>query len=227
MHKSLFSKYIRAGAELAPDDVEPSDRVLTPANGMTASRPILAGIATKMLLTGQRPVTPVVFLMGASDAEGNLARFIDKHFPESGLGTSKIGAEWDPIADSAAVLMVGAACLVAPRVPVLAKVGVASALGQEGFKAVWALRQNAEYSELAGSRLVITPTLEGKASMAEKLSAIGTAVLASDFDNAVLRQGLGAGSLYFGVTGAFRAESQRQEYVEIAEQMIASLQTPN
>lgn len=221
----MFSRFIHAGAELAPDNVDPSDRIITPANAATLSRPLLASWVTKMLLTGQRGVTPIVFAMGASDAEGNIARFIDKHFPDSGLGTSKTGAEWDPIADSAAVLMVGAACLIAPRVPHLARAGVATALGHEGFKAAWALRKNAEYEEVAGERLKISPTLEGKASMAEKLSAIGTAVLASDFDNQFARQSIAAGSVYFGVTGAFRAEQQRQHYAGIADQMIADVTT--
>ena len=217
----LFRPIIGKGLTITPEGIEPSDRMLTPANAMTAARPVLAIAAANRLLKGQRPVTPIVFFMGASDAEGNVARFISKIAPNSGLGVSTFGEEFDPVADTAAILFVGSACLRAPRMPVTAKLAVATALGHEGFKAAWALRTNHDYQRLSGERLKIKPTIEGKESMAEKLSAIGMAVLASDFDHPIVRQTLSAGALGFATVGSLRAERQRDIYNTQAMQMMA------
>jgi phosphatidylglycerophosphate synthase len=161
--------------------------------------------------------------MGMSDAEGNLARLIDKLFPDSGLGSSTRGEELDPIADTLAVLEVGTACLFAQRVPKAAKAAVAISLGHEVLKAGWAFNANRRHQNVSGGeRLKIKPTPEGKASMAEKLSSIGLAVLASDFDDAKIRTVLSAASLAFAGTGSLRAEKERQRYAKQAEEMIAA-----
>lgn len=217
----IFRPLISKGLEIAPTGVEPSDRIITPANAMTGARPLLAMKAAEMLIHGKRHVTPVVFFMGASDAEGNMARLLDKLVPDWRIGTSVKGAEWDPIADTMGVIIVGAACLRAPRMPIVAKAAVATALGHEGFKAAWAIGKNRDYKALTGQGLHIKPTVDGKESMAEKLLAIGAAVMASDFDNPVARQTLSATALVLAGTGSIRAESQRRIYDEQANQMMA------
>lgn len=216
----LFRPLISKGLEIAPPPGKLSDRLLTPANGMTASRPLLAVKASKMLIAGDRPVMPWLFFMGASDAEGNMARFIDKIAPNSGLGSSTKGAELDPIADTAAILIVSSAALFAPRMPRMGKAAIATALGHEGFKAAWAIRKNNAYEEVAGERLRIRPTVEGKESMFEKFSAVGMAVLASDFDNEYARNALASGALAMAAAGTNRGESQRRIYDAIADGMM-------
>jgi hypothetical protein len=180
-----------------------------------------------MLLNGESPVTPIIFAMSASDAEGNVARLIDKHFPNSGLGSSKIGAEWDPIADTGALLIVGGASLFAPRLSYLSRVSIALALGHEGYKSAWAIGKNKQYGEVASGRLQIKPTIEGKESMAEKFTAVGLAILSSDFDNPDVRRVLSAGALAMAVTGTLRAESQRRIYDEMANELIAQASYDN
>lgn len=162
--------------------------------------------------------------MSVSDAEGNIARLIDKLFPNSGLGTSTFGAELDPLADTAALLIVSSAALFAPRVTRTGKLAIATALGHEGFKAAWAMDRNQEFQNLTGNRLSIQPTLAGKESMAEKFSAIGLATLASDFDHQPTRKILSLVALGMAATGSIRAESQRRIYDEIADQTIAHAQ---
>jgi hypothetical protein len=177
--------------------------------------------AAGMLLRSERPVTPWVLLMGASDAEGNLARFIDKIAPESGLGSSTRGAELDPIADTAALLIVSSAALFAPRMPLTGRAAIAAALGHEGFKAAWAIGKNNLYQDVANERLAIKPTLEGKESMAEKFAAVGLAVLASDFDNPYARNILGTAATALAATGVIRGEGERRIYDTLANEMIA------
>jgi len=217
----IFRPIISKGLEIEPTGYEPTDSWLTPANAMTAARPLLALKAAEMLLRGKRPVTPVVFFMGMSDGEGNMARALDKYKPEWHIGTSTKGAEYDPIADTAAILIVSSAALFAPRMPVVGRAAIATALGHEGRKVAWAIGKNNLYKEVAGERLHIPPSLEGKESMAEKLSAIGLAVLASDFDNQYARQTLSASAMALAVTGARRAEGERLIYDGIADSMIA------
>ncbi len=220
----LFRPLVSKSMEITSGDQELSDRKLTVANGMTLSRPLIAGKAAHKLITGEKGVTPWVAVMAISDAEGTEARLGDKYFPGSWLGSSEIGAEWDPIADTAAIITVGSAGLIAPRMPVLGRAAIATALGHEGYKAAWAIGKNKEYKAIAGKSLKIAPTIEGKESMAEKFSAIILAVAASDFDNQYYRQTLSAAALGLAVTGSLRAESQRRVYNMIADNMIADLQ---
>ena len=101
--RSLFDPFI---GEVKEPLVEPSDRILTPANVMTASRPLLALYAAHLLLQPERskiPVTPIVIGMAATDMEGKVARLFDKHYPQWEIGTSKLGTEADQVADTAAI----------------------------------------------------------------------------------------------------------------------------
>ena len=148
----------------------PSDRILTPATGLTIARPILGAWAAERLYHGKKGVSPIVAVMAATDMEGRLARFISKHWPESGLGVSTAGADLDPLADTAAILEVAAAALVAPRVSTLGKMAVATMFGQEGFKTKWALGANKIYkAQTNGERLTMPVSNEGKEAMAKNL----------------------------------------------------------
>lgn len=191
---------------------------------MTIPRPPLAAVAAKMLIKGEHPVTPMVFAALSTDMEGALGRFIDKKLPDSGLGSSEFGAEADIVADTLALLEICGAALIAPRVPVAGKLAVATTLGHEGMKAVWGLNKNRLYRKAGGSKLYIPPTDEGKCSMAEKMMAVGLAVLASDFDDQRIRQPLALTSLALAGIGTLRGEEQRQIYENVANEMIANLQ---
>ena len=79
---------------------EKKDKLLTPANFMTLSRPVLATLVGKRLLKQEKPVTPFVALMALSDMDGKVARFFDKNFPKLNIGTTKIGAIGDQISDT-------------------------------------------------------------------------------------------------------------------------------
>jgi phosphatidylglycerophosphate synthase len=197
-----------------------SDHYITPANAMTLSRPVLAGIAANMLIAGETGVTPWVIAMGLSDAEGNVARAIDKYLPNSKRGSSTKGAKWDPIADSASLLTICAGGLFAPKIPLTGKLAIASVLGHEGIKAVWAARKNMVFLNATGQQLEIPPTLKGKESMAEKFTAVTLAVLSNDIDHEQTKQIIGLGSLGFALTGSIRGEAQRRIYAKKANDLI-------
>lgn len=194
-----------------------SDKPFTPADVMTVGRPVLAAIAARKLLNGEKAVFPWVAAMGFSDMEGKPARLIDKIWPDSGWGTTEHGAEWDPIADTAALLIVSAAALRAPRLTLGAKAATLTVVGQEGFKAGWALLENKRHLETTGSHLKLPSSKAGKEAMAEKLSAIGLAIATGDTDNPYVRAGLTAGALYFAASGVRRGEQARRAYGPIIE----------
>jgi len=197
-----------------------SDKYITPANAMTLSRPVLAGIAANMLISGETGVTPWVIAMGLSDAEGNVARSIDRYFPDSNRGSSTKGARWDPIADTASLLTICAGGLFAPKIPITGKIAIASVLGHEGVKSVWAARKNILYMNATGQQLEIPPTLQGKESMAEKFTAVTLAVITNDIDHEQTKQIIGLGALGFAITGSVRGEIQRRIYAKKANDLI-------
>ena len=216
----IFSAAVKHSNNDSINNIPKSESYITPANAMTLSRPVLAGIAANMLISGEVGVTPWVIGMGLSDAEGNVARAIDKYFPNSHRGSSSKGARWDPIADSASLLTVCAAGLFAPRIPVTGKIAIASVLGHEGVKAVWAARENIMVMNATGQQLEIPPTLKGKESMAEKFTAVTLAVIANDIDHEQTKQIIGLGALAFAVTGSIRGELQRRIYSKKADEII-------
>lgn len=222
----VFRPFIRGVKSLeeyrAKEAEQSHDQPVTPADLMTYSRPLLAAKAGKMLLNGEVGVTPVALAMAASDLEGYPARLIDKLWPDSGYGTTAHGARNDTYADAAALLVVGAATLKAPRVTRSGKAAMAAILGQEGFKAAWALRRNREYQDLTGQRLELPSSLEGKEAMAEKLTGAVFAIATNDTDNTYVRAALSAGALYFAGVGSWRGERARRNYDETIEGMFIS-----
>jgi hypothetical protein len=225
MIKSIFEPLVEPAQNINSGETNTNGRILTiPTVGMTFPRPFLASKCAEMLIRGKGPVTPLVALTFATDMEGTPGRIIDKLLPDSGLGTSEFGAKADIVADTVALLEIGGAALFAPRMPITGKLAVGITLGHESLKSVWGLRKNHEYRN-AGSKenLYIKPTIEGKCSMAEKMVAVGLAVLASDFNKQKYRQPIAATALAFAVIGTARGEEQRQEYREIADNMIAEL----
>ena len=224
MIKSIFKPFI---GEVKEPLIEPSDRLLTPANAMTVSRPLLALFAAHLLLQPERsriPVTPIVVGMAATDMEGKVARWFDKHRPEWEIGTSKIGTEGDQIADTAAILIVGAAALRAPRVSLPGKLAIVTALGQEGVKTGWALKSQFEYGLEHGGKLEIPTLPDGKAAMAEKLTGVVLGVATNDFESFRVRVALGAGAVGFAGLGAMRGEHVRQEYEATFEDMMTGVE---
>lgn len=202
-------------------EVEPSSRWLTPANVLTASRPLLAAQAARMLIKGQRGSSLVVAGMAATDMEGSVARAIDKKWPESGLGTSTKGAEGDKYADALALLTVSGAALLAPKVSPLGKAAVGTVLAQEGYKTVWAAVRAAQYANKTGELLEIPTDMEGKEAMAEKFVAIEAAVMTAETDNPYARLALGSAALGFALAGSWRGEKVRQRYDEISTELMA------
>ena len=226
MPKSPFSRVVGASSEINNSETNNEDRIVTiPTTTMTAPRPILAAHSARKLLTGSNPVSPWVAATFATDMEGAPGRLIDKIWPNSRLGTSDFGAKADPIADTMAVLQIGGAAIFAPRMPIMGRAAVATAIGHEGFKGVWALRANKAWKTAGGDgNLYIPPTQEGKCSMAEKMSATGLAVLASDFDDQRIRQPIAGAALALSVMGTLRGENERQHYAGVAQEMIAGIQ---
>lgn len=225
MIKSPFDRFItNPQAKGSEEKTAPtSTKIATAANGMTAARPVLASIAANKLVHGEKGALPWVLAAAASDAEGNVARFWSKVFPNSERGTTIHGAVWDPRMDTIAALILCGAVLKAPRVSLLGKTAVGVVLGQEGRKTAWAINADMQYRELTESEehLWIQPTKEGKAAMAEKLTAICLAVATNETDNLICKTTLGASALAFGTMGSIRAEqTRRNDYVpELAVMM--------
>lgn len=219
------------------------DKPFTPADALTVSRPILALKAAKMLLAGEKGATPVVAAMAATDMEGRVARFIDKKWPNSGWGCTAHGAPWDTYADTSALLIVGAATLLAPRVSKPAKAAMSMVLAQETSKAHWAFASNQEYMRhvklnrslaemllsmdlidempVLPGKLELPTSVDGKEAMAEKLTAAVLAVATNDFDNQVVRTGLGVGALTFASIGTIRGERARGDYEPVVHKLIS------
>jgi len=221
----------RAQVEHTGPEFEPSDRIITPPNMMTASRPVLATRAAIKLLRGERYVTPWVAAALATDMEGLPARFIDKRWPDSGMGSSKLGSEGgDTAADGLAIAILSGAALKAPRVTTTAKAAIAIAGGQETAKAVWYAQARREYGELTtdeehpgGSHLSFEIGYDGKEAMIEKMLAVILGVATNDTDSRMARRVLSGLAMGHAIAGAARGEHARQGYVEQYEQMVAGL----
>ncbi|HSX23791.1 MAG TPA: hypothetical protein VLE74_01695 [Candidatus Saccharimonadales bacterium] len=210
-----------------------SEKLITPANVMTAARPVLAAKAAHMLVRGERYVTPWVIATGLSDAEGNIARLIDKLFPEWGRGVTRGGAQADPIADTAAVLEIAGAAMFAPRVSKLAKTALLITFGAEAVKTGWSLnaariyKQATVSNEHPGGQLLNIPVDPiGKESMLEKLETVVFAAATNDFEPGPFRTGLGLTALGHSVAGAYHGEKARAGYVEQLGDMMAALNAP-
>lgn len=201
---SVFTPFVK-NESVKEYTVDPEGRLINPANVLSASRPLLAARAAQMLIQGKRGVTPVVVAMAATDWEGNVARALDKYFPDLHIGTSEIGPEADQYADAAALLTVSLGALLAPRVSLAGKSAVGMVLGQEGMKLAWALRKSTDYAAATnGDRLVVPSSVVGKYAMAEKLIAVSLAVATNDVDPGGFRTALGTGAVTFAALGSAR-----------------------
>ncbi len=211
---------------------EKKDRLITPANIMTLSRPALALLVDKMLLAGEKPITPIIALMALSDMDGKVARFFDKNFPELNIGTTKIGAMGDQISDTLSILIVSSAASFAPRVSPMSKVAILSILGQEGIKSIWALKSSHNYTKLrksthnsSGDKLVLPTSKRGKKAMAEKLISLVCAIATNDTDNEFVKRGLELTSLSLAGMGIYHGEKAREEYNSQYKEMMSLLST--
>lgn len=213
----IIRNLVERSQQAGKPETTPSDKLITPATMLSASRPALAIKAARMLLHGQKGAGLVVAGMAATDMEGYPARKIDQKWPESGMGTSKFGAKADIYADASALLIVAGAALLAPRVSVPGKIAVGIILAQEGYKTGWAAIRAAQYMRASGEMLDIPTETEGKIAMVKKFAAIEAAVLTGDTDNPYARGGLGAVAIGFAIDGTVQGEIARRDYQEIFE----------
>ncbi len=196
-------------------EVLDKERFLTPATCMTIGRPILALEVGKKLVKGETGATKWLLAMGATDAEGSLARAIDKIRPNSGLGCTERGKKYDPIADTLAFLIVSSAALKAPRISKPAKLAVATVLGAELYKSIWAVQSGLQHRRTTGQELVISPSRTGKLATVEKFMALGFAVLTNDLEPGWQRNLASAGALAAAGLGAIHGEKARRSYLPL------------
>ncbi len=202
---------------------EPSDKLLTPANVITAARIPLVLKAAQMLIKGDRPVSPLVAGLLVMDAvDGTTARLFDKFFPDLKIGRSKIGEPEDQWVDLAVGTILSRAILKAPQVPAASKLAAAVVMGQEGYKTAWAVHKGVNHYLKTGEVPVVKTADIGREAMIEKGFSLATAVISGDVQQPVARQALGATSLFFATLGATHGEQARQDY---AETMLAQLET--
>ncbi|HEY4963330.1 MAG TPA: hypothetical protein VIH90_01400 [Candidatus Saccharimonadales bacterium] len=224
----IFRPLVNRSLEIAPSDVEPSDKIVTVATGFTVARPTVLGMtAAYKLATGKKHAHRRVLATGASDAEGNIGRLWDRLFPKSGRGTTEAGAYLDPPADTIAAIEIGVGMLIGPKVSKLGKLATAIVIGHESYKAIWAWGRNKEYKQHSGEMLKIKPTVEGKESMAEKFSAIWLASVTNDMEPGFGKFAVGALALGFAIRGTTRGEGERKVYTQIAAQMITDAKIAN
>ena len=215
----------RAQSTNRVDDIDHSnDKPFTPIDAISLTRPLYFGPKiARMLLDGERNVTPRMMAMAATDMEGIPARYVDTHRPGSGLGSTEHGQAVDTYCDTSGLIIVAGAALRAPRVSLGAKVAIGEVLGQEGFKAIWAASRALKYKQRTGEKLSLPPTYEGKEAIVEKLMAVTCAVATNDVDPGPARKALTAGALYFATTGAVRGERARQGYEDTIQEIFSNL----
>ncbi len=212
----LFKRFINDTRSNPGPEIDHShDKIATPANAMTLSRVPLAYLAAQRLYKGKRLSSFFTLAMAASDAEGNVARYIDKKYPDSGRGTTNHGKLADPIADTAGLLTVSTGALLSQRVSPAAKCAIGLVLGVEANKAAWAYRQASSYKKATGKDLKPNVSLEGKEAMAEKFTALLFAVATSEVEPGWKQSLLGAVAVGFAVSGTIRGESARRDYSEV------------
>lgn len=200
------------------------DKLWTPANAMTAARPVLGGIAAYKFITGEKGVTPYILGAVISDGEGYVARFFDKYFPQLEIGSSDFGKKWDPIADTAAMLEIATGALISPEVNWQAKTGVGIVLGKEGRKTAWAVRNSLRYKEVTGEDLVLKPGIKGKVGTVGGFGALLAAGIVHDLGaENPLSPAIGYMGIGSAVIGAVSGEIQIANYNRQLAPVFASL----
>jgi hypothetical protein len=216
---------------LTPDEKIKSDRLLTPANVMTASRLLFASIATLKLLKGEQGATPYVIEMGLADMDGQVARFFDKYFPKLRIGTTKIGETGDYVIDSASLLIVSGASIISSNIDNIGKIAVTTILAQEGIKVIWGMKSAYNYSNIVKSKRNSNEKLrlpvidKGKKATLLKFASLVCAVATNDTDNPALEKALGILSLGLAGVGIYHGEQARQEYDRQYKELLALLES--
>ena len=188
----------------------------TPATAITLSRPLAALKIARRLVTGEDKVMPLMATVAALDGvDGLVARYMDKYFPELGLGSTETGKALDPIADTAAFLEISAAALKAPRVSKLGKAAVGIVIAGESVKTMWATWANIRHRRATGEQLVIKPSRAGKIATAEKFAALTAAVATHDLEPGRKRTMLGIAAVGAAIDGVLRGEKARRGYDSI------------
>lgn len=216
-------KKTQNGPHRSPEDM--STKKITPATLLSSARVILGFSIAKDLLSTKNTNPAKLFLkttaMAASDAEGNVARFIDKHWPDSGRGTTKWGASADVVADTLSLIIVGAGAVLSPKIDKAAKAAIGVTLAHELGKAKWAKDKAEEYKDLTGRVLAIEPTPEGKESMAEKYLGITLLVNTAGLkEGSSLKHLTTLAGFMFNIIGTKRSEEQRKVYDQNATELI-------
>lgn len=195
------------------NDVSNVDRILTIPTAVTALRPYIAAKKiAPMLRQGEVGVTPWMGLMMMTDAEGSVARLIDKYWPDSGLGSSSLGAKLDPPADTLAMLRVAGAALQSDRISTRAKVAVTTVLGSEGHKTLWAARNNYRHIMETGQQLSFKPSFLGKTATAHKLAALTLAICSHDMEESEQKKRMTTGALVLALGGTAAGEIALYRY---------------
>ncbi len=216
----------RAQGERSPSDVEPSDRKITIPTLYGATRVPLAAGAAHLIMKGEKGATALVFAMGLSDAEGMVARKIDKHFPESGLGSSTFGEKLDPVFDGLAGVMLGAALLKGPNISKTAKMAVRVTLGKEGLKAARYLAMDHEYRDALNHRQLELKHFKenvvhvGKEATLEEFFALGLATATGETENRKARAALGGLAMAHAVASTWHGEQAGFEYEKRLEARV-------
>ena len=194
------------------------EHIVTPANLLTLSRPLIGAEVGRRLLAGETDVTPLVLVMAATDAEGFIARLMDKHLPQLERGSTHNGQIWDPIADTVAFLEVSSAALKAPYVSKPAKLAVGIMLASEAVKATWATISNVKHRLKTGQQLDIRPGMLGKTATGFKFTAVALAVATNDLEPCQARRQLGIAAIGAALSGAVLGEKARRGYSALLQE---------
>jgi hypothetical protein len=210
----VYRKLVKTAQTKSNPEYQASKRILTPATvGMTAPRPVVAVKVAKMLLAGEKGVTPWVLGMIASDMEGIPARWLDKVVPDWNIGTSEFGAMADPVADWAALTIVAGAAMRAPRISKPAKAAMGLVFAQQTKKSIWYANAGRKYAAATatpekpkGEKLVLHIGEVNKEGMLEQMEAVGLAVATNDHDSPFIRNSLGGLAIGHAIPGAYHSE---------------------
>jgi len=178
---------------------------------------------------GKHPTT--VFLAGAAtDAEGIVARFIDKIAP--GWGTSDLGERADPIADATLGAGANTTILTSHRSSCLAKVSAAICSVKVAKQAAWAAETNYVHNAVFNKPYAKKPSATGKigtvAMFAGQGLAMSTIELGDSGRHDRLRLLAGAAAVGFSLTGLMLGNKACSGYsAELQEEIRAHYaQTP-
>ncbi len=210
-----------------------SEKILTPANVLTASRPIIGGIALANLIKGKgdgtfrRSAFLVTALGAATDMEGVPARLVDKRFPNSGRGSTVHGQKADPLADTIFAAEVAAGVVGGKNTSMLAKLSAVIIAAKESRKTKWYVGMNDKYANALAAngqteeKLVIPVDNAGKEAMVEEMIGLGLAVATADLNKKpLLRTALGLAAIGHAVVAFTRGEQVLRHYDGQATEMI-------